>query len=254
MLFKHFLQALLSTCSLPPDKTTLHPEETTFGLKKALSIPSILLAVFAVFAASMAVGALQATLERHLAHFDLTPVQVGLYFMVRGNIHILHCTSLHLPVQLFGGAYALPNPGWGWLADRISPKLVTILFSHTCILLPWSYSLTCIFLLLILCSFTLFSPSPSLPHRQVILLGAILLTTGFLLVGPVPFLPITPSPRLVTVAVIVSGVGLGAQVLATFTLLHHLLLQLVAAFACAQTSAIAHGAPDNVITYSLVSR
>jgi len=77
-----------------------------FGISQALRIPSVLLAIIAVLVASIGVGALQTTLERHLAQFDLSPLHVGMFFM------------------LYGGSYALLNPFWGWVADKYSSKLV----------------------------------------------------------------------------------------------------------------------------------
>ena len=50
-------------------------------------------------------------MERHLAQFDLSPVHVGMFFM------------------LYGGSYALLNPLWGWVADNISSKLVILIGS-----------------------------------------------------------------------------------------------------------------------------
>jgi MFS family permease len=50
----------------------------------------------------------QATLERHLSLFHLDPLHVGMVFM------------------LYGCAYALLNPFWGWLADRVAPRLVIL--------------------------------------------------------------------------------------------------------------------------------
>jgi MFS family permease len=53
-------------------------------------------------------GTAQATLERHLSLFHLDPLHVGMVFM------------------LYGCAYALLNPFWGWLADRVAPRLVIL--------------------------------------------------------------------------------------------------------------------------------
>jgi MFS family permease len=51
----------------------------------------------------------QATLERHLAQFHLSPMHIGMFFM------------------LYGGAYAILNPFWGWMADKVSSKLVIMI-------------------------------------------------------------------------------------------------------------------------------
>ena len=98
--------------------------------------------------------------------------------------------------MLYGFSYAILNPVWGWLADRLSSTLV-------------------------------------------ILLGAILLSLGSLLIGPVPGLGLSPNYYLTVGAVSVAGFGLGAQ--------------LVAAFAEAQKAAVQNGFPDNVKTYALIS-
>lgn len=101
---------------------------STGGLCRALRIPSILLAIFSVLAASISIGFLSATLEPHLRQFKLSPVVMGLMFVIEG------------------GVYALTAPIWGYLCDcKIQPKIVT-------------------------------------------LFGATLVTIGFLLVGPAPFL------------------------------------------------------------------
>ena len=71
-------QALVSSLTLPPVKERSGGQEMTgqFGLVRALQLPPVMLASLSVFTGSIAVGALQATLERHLANFSLGPVQV----------------------------------------------------------------------------------------------------------------------------------------------------------------------------------
>ena len=54
---------------------------------------------------------MQSTLERHLAQFELSPMHIGMFFM------------------LYGGSYALLNPLWGWVADKVSSKLVILIGS-----------------------------------------------------------------------------------------------------------------------------
>ena len=75
------LQAMVTIITLPRLKDTdnTNTETEDFGLLKAMRIPSVLLAVLSVFTGSIAVGALQATLERHLAIFSLSPMQVIFY-------------------------------------------------------------------------------------------------------------------------------------------------------------------------------
>ena len=98
-------------------------------------------------------------MERHLAQFHLDPLGVGIVFM------------------LYGSAYALLNPCWGWLADRIAPRLL-------------------------------------------LLLGSLLLAVGFSIVGPLPFLGLRPAYGLTVTAVMIGGVGLGAQLVAAFSEAH----------------------------------
>ena len=107
------LQASLTILTLPrlKDEDSTNTDTEDLGLMSAVRIPSVLLAGLSVFSGSIAVGALQATLERHLASFSLSPMQVGMMFM------------------LYGASYAILNPLWGWMSDRISSTLVILLGS-----------------------------------------------------------------------------------------------------------------------------
>lgn len=132
------LQATLTIITLPrlKDSDSANTDSEDLGLMSAVRIPSVLLAGLSVFSGSIAVGALQATLERHLAIFSLSPMQVGMMFM------------------LYGASYAVLNPFWGWMSDRVSSTLVilvgAILLGLGCLLvgpvpglgLSPSYSLT----------------------------------------------------------------------------------------------------------------
>ena len=104
------IQSLVSTLLLPrlKDTDTASTGDADFGLVRALRIPAVMVAVLSVFSGSIAVGALQATLERHLAMFHLNPMQVGMMFM------------------LYGASYAVLNPVWGWLSDRVSSTAVIL--------------------------------------------------------------------------------------------------------------------------------
>jgi len=86
-------------------------EEDSLGLRQAFSITPIVISSFSIFSAAISVAAFQATLERFLARFDPSQVEVGLIFVV------------------YGASYALLNPVWGWLADRYSPKIVIMIGS-----------------------------------------------------------------------------------------------------------------------------
>ncbi|KAG8036441.1 hypothetical protein G9C98_003763 [Cotesia typhae] len=77
------------------------------GYSKVLRIPGVLVSTASIMATSMSIGFLQATLEPHLRQFDLSPVVLGLMFVLNG------------------GTYALTAPAWGWLCDRrMRPKVI----------------------------------------------------------------------------------------------------------------------------------
>lgn len=78
-----------------------------------------------------------------------------------------------------------------------------------------------------------------LSPRLVVLIGSLVVAFAFLLLGPAPFLPLTETLGLCITALIIHGVGFGAQLVATFSGAHK--------------DAIAAGMPDNIVTYGLVS-
>lgn len=94
------------------------------GFTKVLRIPGVLVASTSIIVTSMSIGFLQATLEPHLRQFNLSPIVLGLMFVING------------------GTYAITAPAWGWLCDkRVQPKVTfTILISGYSILYP-SYSI-----------------------------------------------------------------------------------------------------------------
>ncbi|ODM98602.1 MFS-type transporter SLC18B1 [Orchesella cincta] len=75
--------------------------------------------------------------------------------------------------------------------------------------------------------------------KLVTLAGAILITIGFLFIGPVPFIPIETKLWLTCVGLMIQGFGIGAAFVSSFIL--------------ALRHSIAAGFPDNVATYSVVS-
>lgn len=76
---------------------------------KVLKIPGVLIASMSIIATSMSIGFLQATLEPHLRQFNLSPVILGLMFVING------------------GTYALTAPAWGWLCDSYwHPKVIKL--------------------------------------------------------------------------------------------------------------------------------
>ncbi|KAL7304143.1 hypothetical protein TKK_0003595 [Trichogramma kaykai] len=108
--FVLFAVAVITIFVLPVNNGLQETDFNTKGkLMKVLGIPGVMLAATSVVATSMSIGFLQATLEPHLHQFKLTPVQVGLMFVING------------------GTYALSAPAWGWLCDkRAKPKAATV--------------------------------------------------------------------------------------------------------------------------------
>uniref|UniRef100_A0A8D8DQT2 MFS-type transporter SLC18B1 n=1 Tax=Culex pipiens TaxID=7175 RepID=A0A8D8DQT2_CULPI len=70
-------------------------------------------------------------------------------------------------------------------------------------------------------------------------IGCFLVVTGFLVVGPAPFFPVETSLAVIIVGLVFHGLGIAAV--------------LVSGFTDALRTAIAHGLPDNIETYGLVS-
>lgn len=107
-----FVTALLTACVLPR-----HPNERDAGqlgasLRSVLRIPGVLVCALGICATSTSIGFLGATLEPHLRQFDLSPVLLGMVFVING------------------GVYALTAPLWGFLVDKImSPKLASCMGS-----------------------------------------------------------------------------------------------------------------------------
>jgi len=115
------------------------------GLLKILRIPSILLASFSVFCASIAIGFLSATLEPHLRQFNLSPIVMGLMFVIEG------------------GVYAITAPLWGLLCDRkCRPKIVTLAGA-----------------LFLAGGFIFVGPAPFIPHETTLPLAI----TGLVVLG-----------------------------------------------------------------------
>ncbi|GLG92742.1 MFS-type transporter SLC18B1, partial [Gryllus bimaculatus] len=79
---------------------------TPFAVLGSMLFLAAILTIIVV--TSMSIGFLQATLEPHLRRFGLSPVVLGLMFVING------------------GTYALTAPCFGWLCDqRVLPKAVT---------------------------------------------------------------------------------------------------------------------------------
>lgn len=149
------------------------------GLLALIRLPPIFLGASTVFSASLSVGFIQATLEPHLRPLGLTPLQLGLMFILNGS------------------TYAISAPIWGRICDKlVSPQCV------------WS-------------------------------LGALFISAAFILIGPAPFLPINMSLPIIIVALIIHGLGIGSELVATFSAFHK--------------DAVCMGFPDNINTYGMVS-
>jgi len=172
--------ATITACLLPSSDSS--EAENLHGgahMLKMFKLPEISLSAFAIVAASISIGFIQATLEPHLRPLELSPFQTGLVFVLNG------------------GTYAISAPIWGKLCDKgMSPKLI-------------------------------------------ILLGSLVVIVSFLLIGPAPFLPLDETLGLCIAALVIHGIGFGAQLVATFSGAH--------------MDVIASGMPDNLATYGLVS-
>ncbi|XP_071516664.1 MFS-type transporter SLC18B1-like [Panulirus ornatus] len=173
--------SMMTSCCLPSSgaEANADSQNSRGQFLAALRLPSILVSCFAIMSASISIGFLQATLEPHLRPLHLTPLKLGLMFVLNGS------------------TYALTAPCWGWLCDqRLAPKTVTTF-------------------------------------------GAVVVVIAFMLVGPVPFIPLETTLPLVISALVIHGVGFGAE--------------LVSTFAGAHRDVLANGFPDDLNTYGLVS-
>jgi MFS family permease len=71
-----------------------------------------MVAALAISATSASIGFLGATLEPHLRQFNLSPVLLGMVFVINGAM------------------YALTAPVWGWMVDKwLNPKIAAFIGS-----------------------------------------------------------------------------------------------------------------------------
>ncbi|KAK6644831.1 hypothetical protein RUM43_001104 [Polyplax serrata] len=75
--------------------------------------------------------------------------------------------------------------------------------------------------------------------KVVTVVGCVLIIIGFLLIGPAPFLPTPATVEMSVVGLVGHGFGIAAQLVASFT--------------DALRTSIAHGFPNNLETYGLIS-
>lgn len=165
-------------CFLPKEAVGSRPI-TEHSVLVLLKQPRILLAACTTAAGSISISFLQATLEPHIRPLNLSPLQIGLMFVLNGL------------------SYAVSAPVWGRLCDKC------------------------------------------LPERGATTIGSLIVVVAFVLVGPCPLLPLENSLSLCITALVIHGVGFGAQLVATFSGSHK--------------DALAAGLPDDITTYGLVS-
>ncbi|XP_026466726.1 MFS-type transporter SLC18B1-like [Ctenocephalides felis] len=174
-----FLAAVMTALVLPKQTSESDVTDQGSSMVSLLRIPAVIVCALSIAATSVSIGFLSATLEPHLRQFELSPIVLGMMFIVNG------------------GTYALTAPVWGWLCDRgLRPKTAS-------------------------------------------LAGCILVASGFSLVGPLPFLPYTSSLTTIIIGLVIHGLGISAQLVASFT--------------DALNTSVARGLPNNIETYGLVS-
>ncbi|TRY62520.1 hypothetical protein TCAL_12376 [Tigriopus californicus] len=125
------LAACLTLFLLPSnyDEDDKNEEGPRKGMIAALQVPSISIAVLSVLCASSSVGFLLTTLEPHMRQFQLTPVSMGLMFVVNG------------------GCYAMTAPCFGVICDKWAHPTIVNYFGLTSVI----------------ASFTLLGPAPFFP-------------------------------------------------------------------------------------------
>lgn len=104
-----FSVAILTLCILPKHDPGEFENDGTASIFTVLRIPGVMVCALAISATSASIGFISATLEPHLRDFNLTPILLGVIFVING------------------GVYALTAPFFGWLIDKyLNPKFVTI--------------------------------------------------------------------------------------------------------------------------------
>lgn len=115
--------AIITTCFLPSEGAEATPEaQSSRGhYFAALRLPSIFLACFAIISASISIGFLQGVLEPHLRPLSLSPVQMGLMFVLNGS------------------TYALLAPFWGMMCDKYLAPRTLITFGAVVVVIAFTF-------------------------------------------------------------------------------------------------------------------
>ncbi|XP_048513944.1 MFS-type transporter SLC18B1-like [Athalia rosae] len=141
-----FLAAVMTSFVLPTHGPGGEDTQLAGSFMRVLKIPGVIVATASIVATSMSIGFLQATLEPHLRQFNLSPVVLGLMFVING------------------GTYALTAPAWGWICDKRSkPQVSTIIGCF-----------------LVMVGFGLVGPAPFIPSPTLVWLSVLgLVIHGF---------------------------------------------------------------------------
>ncbi|XP_031635740.1 MFS-type transporter SLC18B1-like [Contarinia nasturtii] len=105
-----FMTAVITMCVLPRHNEQLQQGHSNASILTLLKIPGMVICAMSIMATSASIGFLGATLEPHLRQFDLSPVLLGIVFIING------------------GFYAVTAPIWGWMVDKfLHPKLSALI-------------------------------------------------------------------------------------------------------------------------------
>ena len=98
---------LLIFCLLPPQRDVVVSQDSK-GMLSLLTKAPFIIGTLVIIGTSYSIGFVQAILEPHIRKLDLSPLQVGLLFIVNGT------------------TYAISAPVWGRLSDRVfRPQVAT---------------------------------------------------------------------------------------------------------------------------------
>jgi len=104
-----FLSAVMTFIVLPDHGDREVDAQTGASLLEVMRIPGVFLAACSIVVTSMSIGFLTATLEPHLRQFNLSPMVLGVMFVING------------------GTYAMTAPFFGWLVDKkVKAKVIAL--------------------------------------------------------------------------------------------------------------------------------